>query len=333
MRGEDWSDAVPAHLARLLDAAVASLSGTRGVRGVFLGGSVAAGRADRSSDLDLRALVDDARLDALVARRRELPAAWGELLFTECADGTRHCVSHFAGFAKVDVFYIGVGRFVPARWLSGPVRAPHDPDGLLREGIDALRQGPVEPTEVSAEGIERDVSKELATAAEGVRRRGRRGEALGEHGRLGPQLPERGVALGNGGAERVGAALQLAERGAAGLLGSLGRGARLGERGVAHGRLALGRDAGLALGVERVGGEVRVDGAALGDGVGEVGRQRDHLAARVFALERRGRGVVARALGAALGRGLEQPDVGGAGRRPAGVDEPLRAPARCGAAR
>ena len=177
MQGQDRSDAVPAHLAQLLDAAVASLSGTDGVRGIFLAGSVAAGRTDASSDLDLRALVDDARLDALVAGRRELPAAWGELLYTECTDGTHHCVSHFAGFAKVDVFYIGIGEFVPARWLSGPVRVLHDPDGLLLEAIDDLRQGPVEPTEVRAEEIERDVSTELATAAEALRKLWR-GDAL-----------------------------------------------------------------------------------------------------------------------------------------------------------
>jgi hypothetical protein len=63
---------LPTHLTALAERARAALEGDRRVRAVWLTGSIAAGRADAYSDLDLRLAVQDEGYDGFVAGWEEV---------------------------------------------------------------------------------------------------------------------------------------------------------------------------------------------------------------------------------------------------------------------
>jgi hypothetical protein len=107
------------------------------VIGIFVAGSIPAGSADPYSDIDLRIVATAEGHALLLAGRLEWPAHWGELLFNEWLIGTQHCVSHFAPFLKMDVFYLNPSTFVPSPWLKLPTRVFFDRMGLVRETLEA----------------------------------------------------------------------------------------------------------------------------------------------------------------------------------------------------
>jgi predicted nucleotidyltransferase len=158
---------------QLLDRTVSFFAGQPDVVGIFLAGSLPGGSADAYSDIDLRIIANPEGQVRLLKGRLDWPTQWGELLFNEWVDGTRHCVSHFHPFLKIDVFYWTPAIFRPSPWFGMPSKVFLDREGLVQTVLaqsQALAFGTPSPNEVS-----RILSKALAGAHEVVRRV-RRGE-------------------------------------------------------------------------------------------------------------------------------------------------------------
>lgn len=157
---------------RLLSNVVDYFVRAPAVVGLFLGGSIPAGNADAYSDIDLRVVVTPDEHARFVANRLEMPKQWGDFLFNEWLEGTTHCVTHFRPFGKIDVFYLSLASFRPSPWYSLPTDVLYDPKGVVADIVSRSRNLPFD---VSAEEIDRSVSKGLASAHEAYRRI-RRGE-------------------------------------------------------------------------------------------------------------------------------------------------------------
>ena len=93
------------------------------VLAIFLAGSLAADTADEWSDIDLRVVTTPESLARLVAARRSVPTGWPGFLFNEWREGTQHCVSHFAPFGKVDIFYLALQSLTPSPRHALPTEA------------------------------------------------------------------------------------------------------------------------------------------------------------------------------------------------------------------
>ena len=124
----------------------------------FLGGSLASGRADEYSDLDLYVIVREDACAELVERRHDFVAAWGDPVFTDVT-------SNFEGLGFDMVHFVmsdgtngelAVGH--PGNFQSthgGPYRVLVDETGLL-EGVEfpMLSRSPEE----RRSGVERALS-------------------------------------------------------------------------------------------------------------------------------------------------------------------------------
>jgi predicted nucleotidyltransferase len=144
------------------------------VVGLFLAGSLAAGSHDAYSDIDLRVVVKAERHQWLIERLREIPRAWPGFLFNEWRPGTRHCVSHFRSFVKIDIFYFSEHDLQPSPWYALPVRILLDRCGAVEQMVRASEHLEFD---VTGEDLGYSISKGLAAAHE-VFRRTRRGELL-----------------------------------------------------------------------------------------------------------------------------------------------------------
>ena len=159
---------------RLLKNVVAYFQKDRAVIGVFLGGSIPAGKADAYSDIDLKVVVEATEHARFVQNRLEMPKHWGDLLFNEWLMGATHCVSHFRPFQKMDVFYISNDDFAPSPWYGLPTTVLYDARGIMAEVI-ASSQALHLDVDTDVDEMSRVVSKGLAAAHEAIRRI-RRGE-------------------------------------------------------------------------------------------------------------------------------------------------------------
>ena len=152
---------------RLLANAVEFFVRDSAVVGVFLGGSIPAGKADAYSDIDLRVVITPEEHARFVEDRLEMPKKWGDLLFNEWLEGAEHCVSHFKPFGKVDVFYLSLANFHPSPWYAFPQEILHDPIGVI---VDIVERSRKHRFEISEDEIDRSLSKGLAAAHEVYRR-------------------------------------------------------------------------------------------------------------------------------------------------------------------
>ena len=159
---------------RLLKNVVAYFQKDRAVIGVFLGGSIPAGKADAYSDIDLKVVVEATEHARFVQNRLEMPKHWGDLLFNEWLMGATHCVSHFRPFQKIDVFYISGEKLAPSPWYGLPTTVLYDPRGIISEVIQNSQALHLD-ADADVEEMSRIVSKGLASAHEAIRRI-RRGE-------------------------------------------------------------------------------------------------------------------------------------------------------------
>jgi predicted nucleotidyltransferase len=117
----------------MLQRAVKILKADPAVAGIFLGGSLADGTADAFSDIDLRLVVTEDRLDEFVRDKQQLAAQFGEVLFFEDMNPRApYTIAHFSNFVKVDLFIYSFTRLQPSIWLQGN-KIEYDPTGQLRE--------------------------------------------------------------------------------------------------------------------------------------------------------------------------------------------------------
>ena len=106
---------------------------------LFVRGSIAEGTADPWSDIDFAVVVKDASFERFCTERHSAPQQWGDLLFNSGAMGPNMCVSHFAPFIKVDVFYYCAADLSPSPWHARGLRILHDPHGVVRELCERSR--------------------------------------------------------------------------------------------------------------------------------------------------------------------------------------------------
>jgi len=138
-----------------------------GVIGFFLGGSVPARTADEFSDLDYRIIVKEDYHSRFLENKFDMPKEWGDWLFNEWVPNSSHCVSHYKGFFKVDVFYWIPAKFGPSPHYSKPVEIIQDTNNLIHDVIEKSKGLTFTTNE---EEISRLISKILAGAHETYRR-------------------------------------------------------------------------------------------------------------------------------------------------------------------
>jgi predicted nucleotidyltransferase len=156
----------------LLGTAVESFKANIDVLAVFLGGSMAAGRADAYSDIDLRVVVKSERHSHFVLQRREIPKRLPGFLFNEWVPNAQHCVSHFEPFVKMDIFYYDATALTPSPWYRLPIKILHDPKGIV---ADLVKRSEGLTFTVQEDHVDYSISKGLAAAHE-TYRRAKRGE-------------------------------------------------------------------------------------------------------------------------------------------------------------
>jgi predicted nucleotidyltransferase len=152
---------------QLLAFAQQVFASNQDVVGVFLSGSLAAGSSDAYSDIDLRVVVRPEREAWFIEHRCEIPRHWPDFLFNEWRPGTRHCVSHFRFFVKIDIFYFSENSLLPSPWYTLPTRILFDPHGLIERLLQASGDFRFEITD---EDLDYSISKGLAAAHEVYRR-------------------------------------------------------------------------------------------------------------------------------------------------------------------
>lgn len=153
--------------AHLMDEARALFQSYEAVRAIWVSGSIASGRADAYSDIDLRVAVRPEAHAWFVGNRRVFPQSWSGFAFNEWVPGTQHCVSHFRPFLKIDIFYFSLETLEPSVWHARPMRILYDPDDVLRQLAQqsvGLREAP------PGDKINRLISKGLAAVHEAYRR-------------------------------------------------------------------------------------------------------------------------------------------------------------------
>ncbi|MGO6966638.1 hypothetical protein [Rhizobium leguminosarum] len=157
---------------RLISVVSDRFSADPDVLGMFISGSLAAGNSDVYSDIDLRVVVRLERHDWFVEHRRDIPQQWPGFLFNEWMPGTRHCVSHFRPFNKLDIFYLDATKLTPSPWYRLPMTILHDPEMIV---ADLVARSKDLVFTVTADEIDFSISKGLAAAHE-TYRRAKRGE-------------------------------------------------------------------------------------------------------------------------------------------------------------
>jgi predicted nucleotidyltransferase len=166
----------PDHLEQarsdLLAAAAGWFKSNPDVLAVFVAGSIAAGKTDAYSDVDLRVIVKSERHLHFVQQRREIPKQWSGFLFNEWVPNAQHCVSHFLPFGKIDIFYYDAAALTPSPWYRLPIRILHDPEGIA---ADLLKRSEELPFTVGEDQVDYSISRGLANAHE-TYRRAKRGE-------------------------------------------------------------------------------------------------------------------------------------------------------------
>src|SRR5512132_3735283 len=116
---------------QLLQSARQHFESNPDVVGLFVAGSLAAGCQDAYSDIDLRVVVRPDKHRWFVEHRRDIPRSWPGFLFNEWRPGTRHCVSHFRCFIKIDIFYFSEDDLQPSPWHGLPVNILLDRNGSI----------------------------------------------------------------------------------------------------------------------------------------------------------------------------------------------------------
>lgn len=158
---------------RLLDNVIKYFINRKGVKALYIQGSVAADTADEFSDVDFRVVVEPKVYENYTLERFSAPKQWGEWLYNEWTERSWVCVSHFKPFNKIDVLYFKPRELKPSPWFALPTQIIYDPAELVQQVIQDSQNS--EHILLEIEEIDRALSKGLAYAEE-VYRRVMRGE-------------------------------------------------------------------------------------------------------------------------------------------------------------
>jgi hypothetical protein len=101
------------------------------VLAVYLGGTLANGKDDLYSDIDLRVVVPNEKKAAFVAEKQNRARRWGNVLFFEdWGPRVTHTVAHYDCFVKIDVFYYQPDDLKPSLWLKD-IKVMYDPHKIV----------------------------------------------------------------------------------------------------------------------------------------------------------------------------------------------------------
>lgn len=164
-------------MRQAVEAAARDLRAAPWCLAACVGGSYATGQADAWADLDFRTIVAAEQYEAVLARRYEIPRAWGDAIYDEGVPGNCWAIVHCRPFFKIDVWYYRQGNVPQSpHWLL-PQMILYDPHGLLAETI---REAASLPHDASQWPLAYLKSKAVATAEE-VRRKLLRGQRVYVH--------------------------------------------------------------------------------------------------------------------------------------------------------
>lgn len=161
------SEELNAARQRLLNRVIEYFWAKEGVEALYIQGSVAAGSTDEFSDIDFRVVIHPEVYEQYISERFLAPQKWGEWLYNEWTDSFWVCVSHFKPFNKIDVLYFKPKQLQPSPWFSLPTQVIYDPNGLVRQIIQASH-GLTFTLDIGE--VDRLISKGLAYAEETYRR-------------------------------------------------------------------------------------------------------------------------------------------------------------------
>jgi len=124
---------LPERRQALLKRIVEVLTSMEHVQGIFLGGSIAKGNEDLYSDIDLRVVVSEERIDDFISDKQEILSNSGSVLFFEDLNPKApFTIAHFDVFIKVDFFIYTFTQIQPSIWLQD-MKILSDPTGKLLE--------------------------------------------------------------------------------------------------------------------------------------------------------------------------------------------------------
>ena len=135
---------------------------------LYVQGSIAAGTADKFSDIDLRVVINPKAYQRYISERFDAPKQWGEWIYNEWGGRSWVCVSHFKPFNKIDVLYFKPEELQPSPWFLLPTEVIYDPKGLVQQVVRASAKSDF--SLLTGDEVERLISKGLAYAEEVYRR-------------------------------------------------------------------------------------------------------------------------------------------------------------------
>jgi hypothetical protein len=126
---------LPKQREAILEKALADLTSDTNVLAIYLGGSLAKGKDDLYSDIDLHTVVAAEKKRDFIINKRNRAAAWGEVVFYEDFNPLSPVVvTHYDCFVKVDCWYHSQEEMVPSIWLKG-LKVLYDPSDRIRKVI------------------------------------------------------------------------------------------------------------------------------------------------------------------------------------------------------
>ena len=135
---------------------------------LYVQGSIAAGTADKFSDIDFRVVINSKAYRRYISERFNATKQWGEWIYNEWGGRSWVCVSHFKPFNKIDVLYFKPEELQPLPWFLLPTEVIYDPKGLVRQVVRASAKSDF--SLLTGDEVERLISKGLAYAEEVYRR-------------------------------------------------------------------------------------------------------------------------------------------------------------------
>lgn len=160
-----------------LEAAKADLQQAPWCLAACVGGSFGTGNADAWADLDFRTVVAPEHYENILARRYEIPRAWGDVVYEEGVPGKIWAIVHCRPFFKIDIYYHRKGDIPNSPYWLLPQMILHDPHGILAEAVRHARELPLDANQWSLSYLK---TKAVATAEE-VRRKLLRRQPLYVH--------------------------------------------------------------------------------------------------------------------------------------------------------
>ncbi len=160
-----------------LDAAKADLQEAPWCLAAWVGGSFATGKADTWCDIDFHTIVASEHYQSILAKRYEIPRAWGDVIYEEGVPGNIWAIVHCRPFFKIDIWYYHKEEIAPNPYWLLPHIVLHDRYNILADAVRRAGELPLDSNQWSLSYLK---TKAVATVEE-VRRKLLRRQPLYVH--------------------------------------------------------------------------------------------------------------------------------------------------------